>query len=80
MFFAEPLLIDSRTAPAPQPVRALARLLRNAAAKTVRGLCESERLLAWHRCQRPAAAGPRAWRRQSALLCLRSGLDREALR
>jgi hypothetical protein len=84
MFVAEPVLIDSRTAAAPQSARAPGRLLHDAAARTVRRLCESERLLAWHHGKRPTA-GPRrvsmrAWRRQSALICLRAGLDTEALR
>jgi hypothetical protein len=88
MFVAEPVLIDSRTAaapgPAPQSARALGRLLHDAAARAVRGLCESERLLTRHRRQRPAAGtvrvSARAWRRQSALICLRAGLDTEAFR
>jgi hypothetical protein len=86
MFVAEPVFLHAR----PDRDRARAsrargrarRTLRAVGKRVVRGLSETRQLLAWHRRQRPSGAAmrvsERAWRRQSALICLRAGLDPEA--
>ena len=82
MFLAEPLLIDPAAASGPPEASSPAPRLRAAAGTVLRRLSASRQLRAWHHRQRPSGRGlhvsERAWRRQSALICLRAGLDPEA--
>lgn len=85
MFVAEPVLLDTTANARPALVARAGRAPAHQAASSVlRRLASAHQLLAWHRSQRPMVGhktvSARAWRRQSALICLQADLEIEARR
>lgn len=84
MFVAEPILIDAEACIGPERKARTDSAAIRFAGSTLRRLASAQHLLSWHRTQRPAVGhkqvSARAWRRQSALICLQAGLEIEARR
>jgi hypothetical protein len=85
MFVAEPVLLDTAANASPMLVaRAERPTAHQAASPVLHSLSSARQLLAWHRSQRPTLGhkqvSARAWRRQSALICLQADLEIEARR
>jgi hypothetical protein len=74
---------SARVALAERPADRIATLA-GSAGSIIRRILSATDLLSWHRSQRsrvgPSQVSARAWRRQSALICLQAGLEIEARR